>query len=89
MKRLKVYGAIVLFLIAGLLAVIEVFAFVDPAGTKMADDADPFGSPHIVTWPELAIVVAIITVLIWIAARLLRQANKQNLSSKQANLENK
>jgi len=85
MKRLKVCSALALFLIAGLIAVIEAWAFVDPVGTKMADDGDPFGSPRIVTWPELAIVILVIAVLTWVAVRLLRQASRQNQSSAQVN----
>jgi hypothetical protein len=76
MKVLKVSCALILLLIAGLLAVIEVLALVDPVGTKMADDGDPFGSPRVVTWPELAVVIAIIAVIVWIAFRLLQQVGK-------------
>lgn len=76
MKVLKVSCALILLLIAGLLAVIEVLGIVDPVGTKMADDGDPFGSPRVVAWPELAVVIAIIAVLVWIAFRLLQQVGK-------------
>lgn len=74
MKGLKLTVALLLLGVAGLLAITEFFAWVDPVGTKMADDADPLGAPHIVTWLELAIVMLVVASLSLFAFRLLRQA---------------
>ncbi len=47
MRRLQLYrligGALVLLALAAM--PVQILALVDPAGTKMADDADPFGVP--------------------------------------------
>ncbi len=66
--------ALFLWCIAGTLATIEFFDLIDPSGSKMADDNDPFGPPHIVTWRELAVVVPIIISFTWIAYRLVNHA---------------
>lgn len=39
-------GAALLLLLAVLLALGEVVAILDPVGTKMSDDGDPFGDPY-------------------------------------------
>ncbi len=39
-------AASILLAIAGILALFESIALIDPVGTKMADDLDPFGDPN-------------------------------------------
>ena len=70
----KVSLALVCWCIAGTLAIIEVTDLIDPTGSKMSDDGDPFGPPHTVTWQELAVVVPIIVLFSWIAYRLFNHA---------------
>jgi hypothetical protein len=76
MKKLV---ALILFLLAGVIALVELIALIDPVGTKMADDADPFGDPH-VPWYKHAIFVMV--VLFTIAYRMFRSngKNKSKLS---------
>ena len=33
--------------LGSLVGLIEIIALIDPVGTKMADDSDPFGNPYI------------------------------------------
>ena len=51
-------GAVLL--LAGLtLAVVEIIALVDPTGSKMSDDGDPLGDPHILWLPHAATALII------------------------------
>jgi hypothetical protein len=48
MSAAKIVGAVLglVLLVVGFLGVaVSVFAILDPAGAKMADDANPFGAP--------------------------------------------
>ncbi len=65
-------AAILLLLVAGLLGVVQLIAVVDPVGTKMADDGDPFGNPH-APWYLHGIFTLLIIACIVIASRLLRR----------------
>jgi chromate transport protein ChrA len=67
--------ALILFLLAGVIALVEFIALIDPVGTKMADDADPFGDPHI-PWYKHAIFILVIVALILIAYRMFRSSGK-------------
>lgn len=40
---MRIVAAIVLLVAAGVLGLVEALAVLDPVGTKMADDGDPFG----------------------------------------------
>ncbi len=46
-RFLILLAGIFLFGIGVLLGLLELIAIIDPVGTKMADDSDPFGDPHI------------------------------------------
>ena len=64
--------------------VFELVALIDPVGTKMADDSDPFGSPA--PWYDHALTFGIIAVLTAISARLLR-ARRRRGDSERAGLD--
>jgi hypothetical protein len=66
-------AASVLFAIAGVLALLEFIAVIDPVGTKMADDIDPFGDPH-VAWYQHAAFILITIALASIACWLWRKS---------------
>jgi hypothetical protein len=53
--------AVLLLAVAGILLVFEVSAFLDPVGTKLADDADPFGTAE--PWWVHALWFALIALL--------------------------
>ncbi len=55
--------------ISFVLTVGEVIAILDPRGTKLSDDADPFG-PTIPVWQH-CINIAIIFVLYWLAYKII------------------
>ncbi len=55
---LRIFAGVAAFAIAGLLALLELIALVDPMGTKTADDADPFGDPRIAWYAHAAMILA-------------------------------
>ena len=55
---------------------LEVLAIVDPVGTKMSDDADPFGDPTISIWQHIVMVV-LATCCFVISALLLKRMDKR------------
>ena len=59
-------AASILFAIAGFFALFELIALIDPIGTKMADDLDPFGDPH-VPWQQHAALILVTIALATIA----------------------
>ena len=69
---MKIIAAFVLatpiLVIAFGLTVSEVIAILDPRGTKLSDDGDPFG-PSISIWQH-CVYIAIIFVLYWFAYRI-------------------
>lgn len=69
---MKLVGAILLLLLAAGLGLIEGLAVFDPTGTRMADDADPFGRAH-VPWALHAVYVAAIFASLGVAVLLLRR----------------
>lgn len=57
-----------------LLGLLEIVAIVDPVGTKMADDADPFGDPYISPLQHAIFIIltlAFFALSIWFLRRLL------------------
>jgi len=75
-SALRLMASILLLLFAGVLGVAQFLAIVDPVGTKMADDGDPFGDPY-VPWYQHAVFILIIIACVVVAFRLMRrtQAN--------------
>lgn len=69
---MRIGAALLLFLVAGVLGVGELLALVDPAGTKMADDGEPFGVPYS-PWYQHATLVLLAVACVAIGSRLLRQ----------------
>lgn len=44
---LQILLGLILIGIGCLVGLLEIIALIDPVGTKMSDDADPFGNPYI------------------------------------------
>jgi hypothetical protein len=65
--------ALGIFLLAAafLLAILAIAALVDPAGTSLASDADPFGPAP--AWHVHAVWIGAIAAMGWAAVRLLRR----------------
>ena len=53
-------AASILFAVAGVLALLEFIALIDPVGTKIADDLDPFGEPHVDSYQHAVFILAIV-----------------------------
>lgn len=62
-------------MVALVLGVIEVIALINPSGTKMADDGDPFGPPA--PWQVHVIWLAVVALLIISAVVLLRSRKER------------
>jgi hypothetical protein len=77
---MKTIAAILLLLTAGVLAVFELIALIDPRGTKMADDGDPFGAP--VPWHVHAIWITVILLVVASAVVLLQRRKQYELDRK-------
>jgi hypothetical protein len=64
-----------------LIGLLEIVAIVDPVGTKMSDDSDPFGDPTISIWQHLVFILVTLA-LIAGGSWFLRLANKTVLDKK-------
>jgi hypothetical protein len=69
---MKTMFAILLLLFATALGLLELVAIIDPTGTKMADDGDPFGDPN-TSWIMHTASVAAISASVVGAVFLLRR----------------
>ncbi|HEX8209143.1 MAG TPA: hypothetical protein VF584_03070 [Longimicrobium sp.] len=67
---MRIALGILLLAAAFLLAMLEIIALVDPAGTSLANDADPFGPAP--SWYVHAFWIATIAAMSWASFRLLR-----------------
>lgn len=56
-NNFKVLLAIFFAALGSLLGLLELIAILDPVGTKMADDSDPFGNPYISWYIHASIIV--------------------------------
>ena len=65
---MRAFVGCVLLGLAVLLFGLEIVALVDPVGTKMADDADPFGPPP--PWYSHVVGFAVIALLVALAAKV-------------------
>ena len=77
---LLMLAGLVLGAIGLLVGLIEVIAIVDPVGTKMSDDADPFGNPHIPIQQHI-VFVCITLLLLTSTAWLFHQSDKDLTST--------
>ncbi len=71
-------AASILLAIAGILALFESIALIDPVGTKMADDLDPFGDPNMAWYQHAAFILVTIAVAL-IACWLWRTKGKNEV----------
>ncbi len=73
---LKFLSGTFLFGVGTIIGLIELIALFDPVGTKMADDADPFGNPHI-PWYVHAIYILVTLSCFYFGYLLMRSADKK------------
>lgn len=73
---LFLFGGLVIGGIGLLVGFFEFLAIVDPVGTKMSDDADPFGDPYISPL-EHFFFIAITVGLLSLSVRLFFHASKR------------
>ncbi len=73
---LKFLGGAFLVGIGCIIGLLEIIALLDPVGTKMADDADPFGDPYI-PWYVHAIYILVTISFFYFGYLLMRSAEKK------------
>ena len=66
---------IALLTLAAVLAMVELIALLDPAGTQLADDGNPFGPPPSTssTLPWLLLSLVLAALGLWLALRTKRR----------------
>lgn len=72
---MKAVLATLLLLLAATVGVLELVALLDPVGTKLADDGDPFGDPRR-SWVSHAVSAALILAPVTGAMLLMRGRKK-------------
>lgn len=75
---LKFLGGMSLFGVGIIIGLVELIALLDPVGTKMADDADPFGDPYI-SWYAHAIYILITLGCFYLGYLLMLSAEKKKI----------
>lgn len=60
---------------------LEIVALLDPVGTKMADDSDPFGNPHI-PWQQHAAFIIFVLGCFGLCYVFWRDVNKNPFKNK-------
>jgi amino acid permease len=79
MKNLiKAAFSVLLFLIGFTVLVFEIVALIDPVGSKMADDGDPFGDSY-QSWYVHALTFAFSFGCLFIGCLLAKSSNKKDL----------
>ena len=72
-KLLCFFGAMFFLALAALLGLLEFIAIVDPVGTKMTDDADPFGDPYIPLYVHfiwIFVILGFTAIAIWMLKKV-------------------
>lgn len=73
---LKFLGGMLVFGVGIIIGLVELIALLDPVGSKMSDDADPFGDPYI-PWYVHAIYILITISFFYFGYLLMRSAEKK------------
>ncbi len=72
-KLLFFLGGMFFLGLAGLLGLFELRAILDPVGTKMTDDADPFGDPYIPLYVHfiwIFFIVGFTAIAVWMLKKV-------------------
>jgi hypothetical protein len=77
---IKAVFGLFLFLTATVCGVLEIIALLDPVGTKMADDSDPFGNPYL-PWYVHAIYILFVISCFGFGFLLIRSSFRAKKSS--------
>ena len=72
---MKIALAILLLLLAAAFGLVEALSIIDPAGTKLADDGDPWGDPR-TPWFVHATNIGMVIASVGGAVLLLRRRKK-------------
>jgi hypothetical protein len=78
---LKVLLGLFFFGLGILVGLLEIIALLDPVGTKMADDSDPFGNPHI-PWQQHAAFIIFVLACFGFCYAFWRNINKNPIKLK-------
>ncbi len=79
-RGIKFLGKVVSILLGCIILPLAIIALLDPVGTKMADDSDPFGDPGGPLYPIFLTFISVVLIFWPLALRIYRQ--KQILGGK-------
>jgi len=73
-------GKVISILLGCVILPLAIIALIDPVGTKMADDSDPFGDPGGPLYPILLILISVVLISWPLALRI--YSRKQTFGGK-------
>jgi hypothetical protein len=79
-KGISFFGKLISILLGCIILPFSVIALLDPVGTKMADDSDPFGDPGGPLFPIFLILISVVLIFWPLALRIYGQ--RQTLGGK-------
>jgi hypothetical protein len=77
LKGMKFFGKLVSILLGCIILPLSIIALLDPAGTKMANDSDPFGDPGGPLYPIFLILISVVLIF-WPLALKIHRKRKAN-----------
>ena len=78
---LKVLAGLFFFCLGILVGFFELVALLDPVGTKLSDDSDPFGNPYI-PWQQHAVYIVFVLACFWFCCVFWRSDYKKSIKLK-------
>jgi uncharacterized RDD family membrane protein YckC len=82
-RGIKCFGKLVSILLGCIILPLAIIALLDPVGTKMADDSDPFGDPGGPLYPIFLILISVVLIFWPLALRIYRQKQIFGIKRKQ------
>jgi hypothetical protein len=82
-KGISFCGKLFSILLGCIILPLSIVALLDPVGTKMADDSDPFGDPGGPLYPIFLILISVVLIFWPLALRIYRQKQISGSERKQ------
>ncbi len=72
-KGISFFGKLISILLGCIILALSIIALLDPVGTRMADDSDPFGDPGGPLYPIFLIFISIVLIFWPLALRIYKR----------------